>query len=380
MPAIGQLIHSFNPKPFKNIDVATYALLHKDIAPGEIAIAYYNDIDETVGVGSIIATGNVLPGGNQIFKNANYTDKVVDIVKQMTEQNSKDLKVIEQNVNNSIADIAIIKNLLGNFEEDNERTNSEIEKLKSELNELINTLKTEVSDINDAIDEKINESLSTLNDKIESADTSIVSYVDAKFNTIDSDIQTLNTKVTELESNLEDTLESDINDLTDLVNNVSNGIIDKIEKLDLKVTANDTAVKELITDLRVDFEARVDGALETGNAYTDNEIAHLDKKFEDVSDNIMWVINDTSKHTMSTIDKLDHEINDLVYDTSRDIHKEINSVKDTLSDNIETAFGEVKDYVDNTSDAIVQFVYDTSDSIRDFVNEGEIQLTKYIND
>ena len=49
-------------------------------------------------------------------------------------------------------------------------------------------------------------------------------------------------------------------------------------------------------------------ALETGNAYTDNEIAHLDKKFEDVSDNIMWVINDTSKHTMSTIDKLDHEI------------------------------------------------------------------------
>ena len=79
---IGQsIIHSFNPKPFKNMDTAIYALNNKELRAGEIAIAYYSDPTETRGIGAIVATGNILPGGNQIFKNTAYTDKLIKMLK-----------------------------------------------------------------------------------------------------------------------------------------------------------------------------------------------------------------------------------------------------------------------------------------------------------
>ena len=97
---IGQsIIHSFNPKPFKNMDTAIYALNNKELRAGEIAIAYYNDPTETRGIGAIVATGNILPGGNQIFKNTAYTDKLIKNVKELIESNSVDISVIEENVN-----------------------------------------------------------------------------------------------------------------------------------------------------------------------------------------------------------------------------------------------------------------------------------------
>lgn len=107
---IGQsIIHSFNPKPFKNMDTAIYALNNKELRAGEIAIAYYNDPTETRGIGAIVATGNILPGGNQIFKNTAYTDKLIKNVKELIESNSVDISIIEENVNNNIADIAVLK-------------------------------------------------------------------------------------------------------------------------------------------------------------------------------------------------------------------------------------------------------------------------------
>ena len=259
-PAIGQLIHSFNPKPFKNMDVAIHALLHKDINPGEIAIAYYNDIDETVGVGSVIATGNLLPGGNQIFKNTNQTDKLVNIVRGIAEQNSSDIKVIEENVNNNIADIAYIKGVVDNVKDGSEEVSSEMIKLKNQLAELIKTFNEEINGIGDIIVDHISDLRDEVNTNIVNNDTSVVLYINDRLNTLYSSITDISNNITDINNNITDisnninTNSSNINEnitsalllINNNIDNVSLNLNEKIDTLSDKVDTNEKTLYDII--------------------------------------------------------------------------------------------------------------------------------------
>lgn len=71
-------IHSFNPRPFEDISTAMHVMSHKKIDAGEIIVAYYRDIHEETGIGSLISIGNLMPGGNQVFRNQLYIDTLIN--------------------------------------------------------------------------------------------------------------------------------------------------------------------------------------------------------------------------------------------------------------------------------------------------------------
>ena len=325
-PAIGQLIHSFNPKPFKNMDVAIHALLHKDINPGEIAIAYYNDIDETVGVGSVIATGNLLPGGNQIFKNTNQTDKLVNIVRGIAEQNSADIKVIEENVNNNIADIAYIKGVVDNVKDGSEEVSSEMIKLKNQLAELIKTFNEEINGIGDIIDDHISDLRDEVNTNIVNNDTSVVLYVNDRLNTLYNSITDISNNINTNSSNINETITSALLLINNNIDNVSLNLNGKIDTLSDKVDTNEKTLYDIINKQSAENSSNISNSLAAAKLYTDLEVSALNKKFEDVSDNIIWTINDVSKHTMSYINDVKYNIETSVHDVARDLNQAIDDL------------------------------------------------------
>ena len=212
---IGQsIIHSFNPKPFKNMDTAIYALNNKELKAGEIAIAYYNDPTETRGIGAIVATGNILPGGNQIFKNTAYTDKLIKNIKELIESNSVDISVIEENLNNNIADIAVLKTQLKKLTSDANNNNSSVDDKLKEINELINNMKNDVSNIIDNINKIVADASKSIVDTATSvskdylaADTSLKNYVDAE-----------NIKINQKIDNISSNFDEKINEISSKIN------------------------------------------------------------------------------------------------------------------------------------------------------------------
>ena len=73
------VIHVHNKTPFDDYDAAVAALKTKILHPGEIVVVYYNDPTADDGISTLIATGPIQSGGyNEIFKNANEIDKLVE--------------------------------------------------------------------------------------------------------------------------------------------------------------------------------------------------------------------------------------------------------------------------------------------------------------
>ncbi len=209
------LIHSFNPKPFKDIDTAIFALNKKDLATGEIAIAYYNDVNETRGIGAVIATGNILPGGNQIFKNTVYTDKLIKVVKESIESNSVDISVIEENVNNNIADIALIKEQLKSLSIDSSNNQSSVDNKMNEINEIISKMKEDMNNIIDNIHKVVADASQSLTDSTDTiytdfkgADTSLKNYIDDENLKISQKIDDISLKNVENKQELLDKINS----------------------------------------------------------------------------------------------------------------------------------------------------------------------------
>ena len=98
LPHPDSLIHSYNRKCFKDYNEAVHQLTNKVLHPGEIAFAYYNDPNATYGVAVIAAVGPLVHGrGNQIFKNADQIDALIDTIKKRCPNKIQILYISNQN-------------------------------------------------------------------------------------------------------------------------------------------------------------------------------------------------------------------------------------------------------------------------------------------
>lgn len=87
------IIHVHNKTPFDDYDAAVTALKTKILHPGEIVVVYYKDPTADDGISTLIATGPIQSGGyNEIFKNANEIDKLVDYLKGLINAQEQSLE------------------------------------------------------------------------------------------------------------------------------------------------------------------------------------------------------------------------------------------------------------------------------------------------
>ena len=73
---------------------------------------------------------------------------------------------------------------------------------------------------------------------------------------------------------------------------------------------------DIINKQSAENSSNISNSLAAAKLYTDLEVSALNKKIEDVSDNIIWTINDVSKHTMSYI-------NDVKYNSEMNLLKSL---------------------------------------------------------
>ena len=133
-------INGFNPVPFNNIDEAVSAIQHKHIAPGEIVIAYYKDMDEPNNIGSFISTGSLHKhhchdtyGTNQIYRNQLYVDRCIDALKLADNDINAEIESIKDTNTQILGDIISIK---GNIED--------IHNIIDSINDNINNITSDI--------------------------------------------------------------------------------------------------------------------------------------------------------------------------------------------------------------------------------------------
>ena len=130
---------------------------------------------------------------------------------------------------------------------------------------------------------------------------SVVLYVNDRLNTLYNSITDISNNINTNSSNINETITSALLLINNNIDNVSLNLNGKIDTLSDKVDTNEKTLYDIINKQSAENSSNISNSLAAAKLYTDLEVSALNKKFEDVSDNIIWTINDVSKHTMSYI-------------------------------------------------------------------------------
>ena len=100
---IPPVIHVHNKTPFSDYDTAVTELKKKILHPGEIVVVYYYDATADDGISTVIATGPLQQGGyNEIFKNANQIDDLVNYLKDLIKAQNENVTELAESLRQQI--------------------------------------------------------------------------------------------------------------------------------------------------------------------------------------------------------------------------------------------------------------------------------------
>ena len=186
------IIHVHNKVPFEDYATAVSEVGKKILHPGEIVIVYYKDSAAEDGVSTIIATGPINQDGrNEIFKNANQIDELVEYLKQLITAQSSDInemaaqlkeqikadanEIKEQTLTETKSSVeAIVTEAIKEINDAQESFGEELlETVNASLDNLRNDFDTSIRETNVAVNQLNNDLTNYVDDKVDALDTSV---------------------------------------------------------------------------------------------------------------------------------------------------------------------------------------------------------------
>ena len=198
---IPPVIHVHNKTPFSDYDTAVTELKKKILHPGEIVVVYYHDVTADDGISTVIATGPLQQGGyNEIFKNANQIDDLVNYLKDLIKAQNENITDLAESLRQQIiSEVEEIKKNTINEVED--RLNSSLGAFESNVTATLGTfeenigksLDSSIKDLKKMVDDSVNavnSSLSVFSQKVETQLDSLNTSINEALDSLSADIST----------------------------------------------------------------------------------------------------------------------------------------------------------------------------------------------
>jgi hypothetical protein len=194
------VIHVHNKTPFDDYDAAVTALKTKILHPGEIVVVYYKDPTADDGISTLIATGPIQSGGyNEIFKNANEIDKLVEYLKGLIDAQDQSIEELAARLEQQIlAEVEAIRRRL--IEENEQMISSALDDMNERFDSSFGELNTNVNNRLDGSLGQFQQTLEHTTDVLVSSITNLKTYVDGSINVINTHIDA---SINEIQRNIE---------------------------------------------------------------------------------------------------------------------------------------------------------------------------------
>ena len=387
------VIHVHNKIPFDDYDAAVAALKTKILHPGEIVVVYYKDPKTNDGISTLIATGPIQSGGyNEVFKNANEIDKLVDYLKGLINAQEQSIEELARNLETQIlADVEVLRQEIitentsliteavyalnerfdASFVEMNTNVN---ERLDSSLGEFQRTLEhttdvlvTSVSNLKTYVDgslgrlsDHLNASIIEIQRGMERAfdieDASMKLYVDQK-------VSIEQTRATNAESALSQSIANVSTSLNNKIAEVADDLADEIRErkqdLSTAISREDASLKAYTNQLRYDMNNAISNTSSALAAYTDASVEALRTENETQHAELK---DELIEYTDASVSRLRNEVN-----------SKLSTLDSSVNVHINRSFTEAKNYTDN-------LVSSTDRNLRGYSDDNDASLKALLED